>query len=156
MRKRPSKYCLEESLGHLASNASRAVLKRINQELARRGFPITSEQFSVMVHIWDQNGQPQYMLTRTLFKDKTTMARLVGGLESLGLVTRIPGQRDAREKIVYLTEAGKQMMANIGDLILEILEQAQKGIDNRELEICKDVLRRFHHNLVGLSIAGPA
>jgi len=148
MPRRVSKYSLDESLGHLASNASRAVLKQINQELARRGFPITSDQFSVIVHVWDQNGQPQYMLTEKLFKDKTTMARLIANLESLGFVVRVPGQRDAREKNVFLTEKGRDMMSQVADLITDILEEAQRGIDPEHLRICKDVLRRFHRNLL--------
>ncbi len=148
MRKKTVKYTLDESLGHLASNASRAVLKRINQELARHGFPVTSEQFSVLVHVWDQNGQPQYVLVEKLHKDKTTMARLVASLESLGLLVRMPGQTDGREKIVFLTEQGKTMMSKIADLVLEILDVAQRGIDEEELRITKDVLRRFHKNLL--------
>jgi DNA-binding MarR family transcriptional regulator len=148
MYRRKSKYSLDESLGHLASNASRTVLKRINQELAQRGFPVTSEQFSVIVHVWDQNGQPQYMLTEKLFKDKTTMARLVSSLEALGLVVRMPGENDAREKNVFLTKKGRDMMPEIVDVVSEILEQGQKGISEEELQICKDVLRRFHRNLV--------
>ena len=147
MRKNNSKYFLDDSLGHLASNASRAVLKRINQELSRQGFPITSEQFSVLVHVWDQNGQPQYVLVEKLYKDKTTMARLVASLESLGLIVRTPGQKDAREKNVFLTEQGRNMMAKVTELVQEILVTAQKGIDERELKICKEVLRRFHKNL---------
>ena len=141
------RYSLDDSLGHLASNASRAVLKRINQELARGGFPITSEQFSVIVHVWDKNGRPQYLLAERLFKDKTTMTRLVAGLESLGLIQRHPGHKDGREKNVFLTDEGKKMMSQVGDLVLEILENAQKGIDKHDLKVCKDVLRRFHKNL---------
>ena len=148
MHRRKSQYSLDESLGHLASNASRVVLRRINQELARRGFPVTSEQFSVIVHVWDRNGQPQYMLTEKLFKDKTTMARLVSGLEAQGLVVRMPGQRDAREKNVFLTKKGKDMMPKVIEAISGILEQAQRGISPEELKICKDVLRRFSRNLL--------
>jgi len=148
MPKRPTKYSLDESLGYLTGNASRAVLKRINQELSRRRFPITSDQFLVLVHLWDQGGQPQYALVEKLFKDKTQMARLVASLEGLGLVTRLTGQRDAREKIVFLTKQGSDMMTKIAALVQEILDTAQRGIDERDLLICKDVLRRFHANLL--------
>jgi DNA-binding MarR family transcriptional regulator len=147
MRKSNSSYFLDESLGHLVSNASRAVLKRINQDLSRQEIPITSEQFSVLVHVWDQNGQPQYVLVEKLYKDKTTMARLVASLEALGLIVRTPGQKDAREKNVFLTEQGRSIMAKVTDLVQDILEPAQKGIDAHDLKICKEVLRRFHKNL---------
>jgi DNA-binding MarR family transcriptional regulator len=148
MDSKKSKYMLDESLGHLASNASRVVLKRINHELARRGFPVTSEQFSVIVHVWDRDGQPQYMLTEKLFKDKTTMARLVASLEALGLVDRMPGERDAREKKVFLTKKGRDMMPKIVRVITEILDDGQEGISPEDLKVCKDVLRRFHKNLL--------
>jgi DNA-binding MarR family transcriptional regulator len=148
MRAKPFHYSLDDSLGHLASNASRAVLKRINQELSRQGFPLTSEQFSVIVHVWDQNGRPQYVLTERLYKDKTTMARLVAGLEAQGLLSRMPGQLDAREKNVFLTERGKDVMARVSVLVSEILETGQKGIGKQDLATCKKVLRRFHKNLL--------
>jgi DNA-binding MarR family transcriptional regulator len=148
MRKLTSKYSLDDSLGHLASNASRAVLRRINQELARHGLDITPEQFSVIVHVWDQEGLPQYMLTSKLYKDKTNMARLVGSLEAAGFITRRPGQTDAREKIIYLTSEGRDVMIRISNLVGKILEVAQRGIDEQELRTCKDVLRRFHNNLL--------
>ena len=147
MRKSKSSYFLDDSLGHLTSNASRSILKRINQELSRQEIPITSEQFSVLVHVWDQNGQPQYGLVEKLYKDKTTMARLVASLESLGLIVRTPGQRDARGKNVFLTEQGRSVVTKVTDLVQDILDSAQRGIDEQELKICKEVLRRFHQNL---------
>lgn len=141
-------YSLHDSLGHLSSAASRVVLKKINAELTKRGFLITSEQFSVLVHIWDQNGQPQYQLVEALFKDKTTLTRLLANLESLGLIVRITGQVDTREKNVYLTDEGRTVIAQVSKIVMEILEEGQKGIDEKKLKICKDVLRQFHRNLV--------
>ena len=143
-------YSLQDSLGHLSSAASRAVLKKINADLNKKGIPITSEQFSVLVHIWDQNGQAQYQLVEVLYKDKTTIARLLANLESLGLILRIAGQNDAREKNVYLTDKGQSMIAHISDIVQDILCEGQKGIDKKSLEICKVVLSQFHRNLVSM------
>lgn len=142
------KYSLNESLGHLASAASRAVLKRINIELARNGYPITSEQFSALVHIWDQNGQPQYQLVEALNKDKTTLARLMANLESLELIVRIAGNVDGREKNIFLTDKGRDMMSKVSDMVQEILDEGQKGISEKELIVCKNVLRKFKANLM--------
>jgi DNA-binding MarR family transcriptional regulator len=148
MPKKTSRYSLDDSLGHLASNASRAVLRRINQELSRRKLPITSEQFSVLVHVWDQNGSPQYVLTEELYKDKTAMARVLSSIESVGLIVRMPGQVDRREKLVFLTRKGRDMMSEVADLVSSILDEAQEGIPVSDLQVCKSVLRRFHRNLM--------
>ena len=140
-------YSLHESLGYLAHEASGAIRKRIGRELARKKYPIKAEQFAALVYIWDEDGQPQRALAEKLYRDKTTVARLVSGIESLGLIQRKPGPEDAREKRVFLTASGRRLMTKVTELVQEILEVAEKGIDPREMRICKDVLRRVRKNL---------
>ena len=150
MKKTARPYLFEESLGHLTSQASRMILKRINQELTKHEFPITSDQFSALIYIWNQNGQPQYTLVESLNKDKTTMTRLLASLESLGLIVRLPGTKDAREKNVFLTESGNKMMSDVTGIVQELLDNAMNGIDVVEIETCKSVLRRFYSNLCNM------
>lgn len=150
MRHNKTTYSFEESLGHLTSQASRMILKRINQELARRELPLTSDQFSTLVYVWNQNGQPQYTLAESLNKDKTTMTRMLAGLESAGLIVRLPGSTDAREKNVFLTDRGNQMMQDVTQVVQEVLENAMAGIEEADIDICKNVLRKFYGNLCSL------
>ncbi|HEY8027838.1 MAG TPA: MarR family transcriptional regulator [Burkholderiaceae bacterium] len=42
-------------------------------------------------------------------RDYTTVSRQVAKLESMGLVTRQPGERDRRVSVVVVTEAGRAM-----------------------------------------------
>ncbi|GFO66170.1 MarR family transcriptional regulator [Geomonas paludis] len=142
-----TEYKLDKSLGHLASRFSRMVLRRFNAVLQQNGMPITSEQYSLLVQLWDSNGLPQGMLAEKTAKDKTTMARLAAGLEARGLIARLPSPSDARERLLYLTDKGKELMDRATTLARGILEEAQQGIDAQELEICRDVLRRACSNL---------
>jgi DNA-binding MarR family transcriptional regulator len=142
------KYSLDNSLGHLASQASRIVLKRINQDLAKIGSPITSEQFSALVYVWNQNGQPQYVLADSLNKDKTTMTRLLASLEALGLIVRQAGNHDAREKKVFITDKGNALMHDVTLIVQNILDIGAMGISREHIEISKAVLRKFHSNLM--------
>jgi DNA-binding MarR family transcriptional regulator len=121
--------------------------KHINRELAKEGLKVTVEQWPILIHLWDQNGQSQKDFARKLFKDKTTIARLVAGMESAGMVERAPGDRDRREKNVRLTEKGKEIMDKATVMIQEIDRLAEAGIDEKELAVCKDILRRVHRNL---------
>ena len=147
MENRLSKYALRESLGYLAYEASGAIRKQIGRELARNKYPIKAEQFAALVYIWDEDGQPQRALAEKLYRDKTTVTRLVSSIESLGFIRRAPGPEDAREKRIFLTESGKKLMVRVTQLVQEILELAGKGIEPREIRICKDVLRRVRQNL---------
>lgn len=145
--KRTTGYYLDKSLGHLAARFSRVLLRRINAGLAQGGFPITAEQYSFLIQLWDQNGLPQGVLADKTAKDKTTMARLAAGLESRGLIARLPSPGDARERLVFLTDKGKELMDEATVLVRGILAEAQEGIDEARLETCREVLRHACLNL---------
>lgn len=148
MRRSPPAYVLEKSLGYLAARFSRIMLRRINAALTRHGLPITSDQYSLLVQVWDQNGLPQGALATKTAKDKTTMARLAAGLESQGLIVRLPGPGDARERLMYLTDRGKEIMDEATGLVRAILDEAGEGIDESRMDVCRDVLRRACLNLM--------
>lgn len=143
-----SHYLLKDSLGHLATQFSKAALKRINHELQAGGYPITSEQWTALVHIWNQNGMTQQELGERIFKDKTNIARLAASLERQGYIRRQPGQTDRREKILQLTELGCEAMPGIAALVQGVLDEACAGIDGHELSLCKRVLQRARANLL--------
>jgi DNA-binding MarR family transcriptional regulator len=72
----------------------------------------------------------------------------MASLEKLELIVRITGSADAREKNVFLTDKGRDMMSKVSDMVLEILYEGQKGISEKELIVCKNVLRKFKDNLM--------
>jgi len=142
-----AQYELKDSLGHLATQFSKAVLRRINQELQAGGYPITSEQWTALVHIWQQEGLTQQQLGERLIKDKTNVARLLASLEKAGYIQRRPGHPDRREKRVRLTEKAQTAMPGIAALVQKVLDAASAGIDAAELDLCRRVLRRARLNL---------
>ena len=143
----PTEYKLQRSLGHLASRFSRMVLRRFNALLVQNEVPITSEQYSLLVQLWDCNGLAQGMLAEKTAKDKTTMARLAAALEERGLIARLPSPNDARERLLYLTDRGKELMDRATRLAAGVMQEAQQGIDPADAEICREVLRRACSNL---------
>ncbi len=147
MKKKTPRYSLYESLGYLVYQASGSIRKRIGRELARKGYPIRADQFSALVYIWDQDGQTQRALSEKLYRDKTTVSRLLSKIESLGLIRRVAGQEDTRERLIYLTDAGRELMAKVTELVQDVLDLAGEGIDPREMKTCKDVLRLVRRNL---------
>ncbi len=145
-----SHYLLKDSLGHLATQFSKAVLKRINQDLQAAGHPVTSEQWTALVHIWNQGGLTQQELGERLFKDKTNIARLSASLERQGYIRRAPGTLDRREKTLRLTDQGLTAMPALAALVQRVLHDAYAGIDEHELALCRRVLARARQNLTPL------
>ena len=151
MKKQAQKYSLDNSLGNLATRLSRVILKQLNSELQHMGYKITSEQWTLLVLIWNQNGQSQQALADALYKDKTTMARLTASVESLGLIARKPGEKDGRKKVVRLTAKGKKIMGGVTSLAQGLLNIAGRGISESYMAICRDVLRRAYKNITEMS-----
>jgi len=134
-------------LGLLANRFARILIRRIDTVFKQEGLPITAQQYSLLVQLWDRNGLPQGALAEKTARDKTTMARLAAGLESADLIIRLPSPTDSRERLVYLTDQGKELMDRATSLVRDLMEHAQEGIDEDQLDTCRDVLRRAALNL---------
>ncbi len=149
MAKTAQKYLLNDSLYYLAALYARTVHRRLNQELSGKGYKITAEQLSFLVHVWAQGGQTQQFLAEKLYKNKTTMARLISSVESQGLVARKAGKHDGREKTVFITPQGEKIIHKLSEIAQKLCyTNVAKGISEREIALCKDVLRRAHQNVV--------
>jgi DNA-binding MarR family transcriptional regulator len=144
---RPPRYRLDDSLGYLVNRASRTIRRYLNRELQRRRFELTGEQFAVLVHIWNQGGRTQQQLGSELSKEKTTMTRMLDGLERRGLIRRLAGSPDARQRRIFLTPQGEETMKGLTALAAEVLVTAQKEITPGDLETCKKVLRQVQRTL---------
>jgi DNA-binding MarR family transcriptional regulator len=131
----------------MINRASRTLRKFFNQELIKRGYNITVEQFDVLIHLWNRDGQHQQQLAQTLCKDKTTMTRLIKSIEELNLVMRRENKNDKRQKLVCMTSSGKKMMRELTNLVQRVHMKAQKGISPADLATCKNVLVQLHQAL---------
>ncbi len=141
-------YTTKGSITIQATLLSRAFQKRLNQELSQHGYKITAEHISVLVQVWEQNGQSQWELAQKLFKDKTTMAHLAVGLESQKLINRKKNSLDGREKIIFITKRGVNVILCVINLAEKIFRQLRRGISEQEMQLCNKVLHKAHENLM--------
>ena len=148
MAKKPFKLDLHRAFGYLVYQASGFIRDRIGRELTQKGYGITVEQFTVLVYIWDQDGLPQHALANRLHRNKNYVTRLIAAIESQGFVQRTPGKGYGREKRLFLTVEGKNLMDKVTQLVAEIMESVGKGIDPREMKACKNVLRQVIQNFM--------
>ena len=84
--------------------ATTAVARRLQKNFRNAGLEITIEQWSVLYHLWKEDGLSQQELGNRTFRDKASITRLIDNIEKLGLVERIASKEDRRVNLVYLTE----------------------------------------------------
>lgn len=127
--------------------ATTAVARRLQKNYRQAGLEITIEQWSVLYHLWKEDGLSQQELGIRTFRDKASITRLIDNLEKLALVTRVASKDDRRINLVYLTDAAKPLQQITYELANKTMNEALQNISKEEIEIVKNVLQRVYDNL---------
>ena len=136
-----------ELYSFMTGMASTAVGRRLQKNFKQAGIEITIEQWSVLYHLWKQDGLSQQELCKESFRDKPSITRLVDNLEKLHLVKRVPSKDDRRINRIYLTEASKKLQEETMSVASQTLNEALEGVSSNDIEMCKTVLQRVYENL---------
>jgi DNA-binding MarR family transcriptional regulator len=102
---------------------------------------LTYTQYITMMVLWEHNSMTVKELGQELYLDSGTLTPLLKKLEEKGLVTRRRSERDERNLIVTITEAGEAMK----DRALHIPYEMSKCIT-----LPKDEIRELYRMLYKL------
>ncbi len=128
--------------------ASTAVARRLQKNFRLAGLEITIEQWSVLYHLWKQDGLSQQELCNRTFRDKPSITRLLDNLEKQKLVKRMPSKDDRRINLVCLTEPAKLLQDKTIELANQTMDEALVGVGKNEIEIVKQVFQKVYDNLL--------
>ncbi len=138
---------LGQSLFFLIKRTSRAFMRRLNRSFAEAGHDVTGEQWRTLTSLWYKDGRRQQDLADVVHKDKTSITRLLDGMEKRDLVVRIPDRLDRRQKLIYLTDKGKRLREELMQIVQRTSLGAQQGIEPEHLDVFTDVLAKIRENL---------
>ena len=136
-----------ELYSFITGKASTALARRLQKNFKQAGIEVTIEQWSVLYHLWKEDGLSQQDLCNQSFRDKPSITRLVDNLEKLKLVKRVPSKDDRRINLIYLTEAAKTLQEQTMEMANQTLNEALDGVSKEDVELCKAVLQKVYENL---------
>jgi DNA-binding MarR family transcriptional regulator len=136
-----------ELYSFITGMASTALARRLQKNFKQAGIEITIEQWSVLYHLWKEDGISQQELCVRTFRDKPSITRLVDNLEKLKLVRRVASKDDRRINLVYLTEDAYTLQDQTMDMANQTLNEALEGVSKNDIELCKAVLQKVYDNL---------
>ncbi len=136
-----------ELYSFITGKASTALARRLQKNFKQAGIEVTIEQWSVLYHLWKEDGLSQQDLCNQSFRDKPSITRLVDNLEKLKLVKRVPSKDDRRINLIYLTEAAKTLQEQTMEMANQTLNEALDGVGKEDVELCKAVLQKVYDNL---------
>jgi len=127
--------------------ASTAVARRLQKNFRNAGLDITIEQWTVLYHLWKEDGLSQRELCNRTYRDKPSITRLIDNLEKQKLLKRSSHKNDKRINLVCLTEAGKALQEATLDLANQTMDEALVDVRKDDIEIVKKVLQQVYDNL---------
>ena len=136
-----------ELYSFITGKASTAIARRLQKNFKESNVEITIEQWSVLYHLWKQDGLSQQQLCDATFRDKPSITRLVDNLEKLALVKRVASKDDRRMNMIYLTNEAQVLQEQTMALANRTLNEALGGVTIEEIEIAKMVLQKVYDNL---------
>ncbi|TDH18337.1 MarR family transcriptional regulator [Segetibacter sp. 3557_3] len=136
-----------ELYSFITGMASTAVARRLQRNFKQAGLEITIEQWSVLYHLWKEDGLSQQELCNRSFRDKPSITRLLDNLEKLKLVKRFPSKNDRRINLVKLTDEAIQLQEQTMDMANQTLNEALDGVSKEHVDMCKAVLAQVYENL---------
>ncbi len=136
-----------ELYSFITGKASTAIARRLQKNFKQNNLDITIEQWSVLYHLWKEDGQSQQQLCDATFRDKPSITRLVDNLEKLQLVKRVASKDDRRINMIYLSKEAQQLQEQSMEIASQTLNEALMGVTNGQIEIAKEVLQKVYDNL---------
>ncbi len=136
-----------ELYSFITGMASTALARRLQKNFKQAGIEITIEQWSVLYHLWKEDGLSQQELCSCSFRDKPSITRLVDNLEKLKLVKRVPSKEDRRINLVFLSEGARELQEETLNLANKTLNEALEAVSKEDIEVCKAVLQKVYENL---------
>lgn len=111
------------------------------------GFDITSDQFAVLLRLWEEDGISQIELCQRTCKNKSNLTRILDSMEKRDLIYREVSKFDRRSFNVYLTDVGRTIRENLTGIALKVQSKLFIGITENEATVMEGILNKINQNL---------
>lgn len=123
----------ETSLGFMLNHAGRRITHLLNLHFHK--YDMTTEQWSVLNRLAEQDGVSQKTLAIRAEKDQTNITRLLDQLERKGLVERTVNPDDRRSFLIMITEKGRALNDVLVPIERKVVSDLEANLPPEQLEL---------------------
>jgi len=109
---------------------------------------LTYEMLQVMMVLWRKNQVNQQEVANTVQKNKASLTPLIDNLVKINLVTRTEDPSDRRNKIISLTNKGKEYKKKFAPMLTEIYTLIKGDVPDEKLKEIAGLLLMVSGNIV--------
>lgn len=139
----------DESFFRLIALTGQAMRSYADQRL--KGFDLTVEQLQLLQQLDLLSGRPQSVLGEVSSKSPANITRILDRLEKKKRIVRRRNPEDRRSTLVFLTEEGERLRAEVVNLFEGLRSELVRGISNDSQQGAIVVLAAIKTNIDRMS-----
>lgn len=93
---------------------------------------ITTEQWVILDHLFDNNGISQSNIANDTFKNAATVSRIIDLLCKKKYLTREKFDADRRRYRLFLTDEGNALVKKLRPIVFELRQKGWEGISEKD------------------------
>ena len=143
------KSCEEEPIGRLLYIT--AQIMTLHAEKVLKPYDLTVEQLQLLKNIAEDTALSQQQLCEIVQKSAANVTRILDRLERKDCVRRERNPADRRSSLLFLTDQGRDLIAEVTIVLESFSEHLTSGISNEEQALLSRLLYKMQDNLGRLS-----
>jgi len=136
---------LDDSIGYLIVNTGRKLSLNLTQLF--QSHRLTSEQWSLLVSLHNEDKISQKELADRTGKDPANITRMLDQLESKGLVSRQPNPEDRRSYLMHITASGREAAIDLIPVEQKFMKEMLADITEAEIEAFRAFIGKLNRNI---------
>jgi len=137
---------LEKSLGPWLGKTIKLTDYYLHEAFQHHGLDISKEQMIVLGKLHKKDGLNQNEIAELVWRDKSSLARLLAKMERKGYIIKRQHEQDKRVNLIYLTESGKEVFRNTRPIIQKAINILEKDLNKSEINRMIEILKRIQDN----------
>ncbi|MCL4296470.1 MAG: MarR family transcriptional regulator [Anaerolineae bacterium] len=139
---------LDKAIAYKIQRVARLLRLHLVKFLQDAGAETTPEQWFILFRLYEKDGQSQGELADKDLHDHPNVTRMLDALEKRHLVVRRADPQDRRKSLIFLTEAGHKLLAQILPRAIEERKKVLNGLTPQEISLFTDVLKKIETNVL--------
>jgi DNA-binding MarR family transcriptional regulator len=135
------------SLGFNLINTSWQIKETLRKAFLLNGFDISSDQFAILLRLWEEDGFSQIELCKRTCKNKSNLTRILDSMEKRNLIFREVSKQDRRSFNIFLTDGGKALRDHLIKIALQVQSNLFNDITEDECKIMANILKKINCNI---------
>lgn len=136
-----------QHFGFLTNRIARLIIQNMEPQMEEMGYHFPPSCIGVMADLWSKDGINQKELGISLIKTKSSINKMLTALEESGMIEKKVDPNDARGRLIFLTQKGRDMQDVIVRKSLEMEKDLLANVKKEDIDKSKKVLAEMYRSL---------